>query len=78
MRHGFRQIRGPNAGPNMEDLAKNKVKVWNLRPGCARVTEGVKLFFSHGSEGPFPPAARRGVFRHRPPILGSSSSSASV
>jgi hypothetical protein len=27
MRHGFRQIRGPNAGPNMEDLAKNKVKV---------------------------------------------------
>jgi hypothetical protein len=40
----------------------------------ARVTEGVTPFFPQGRRG-VPPAAQRGVFRHRPPILGSYSSS---
>jgi F0F1-type ATP synthase membrane subunit b/b' len=47
------------------------------RPGWGRATEGVVLFSPYGYGKSFPPAAQRGVFRHRPPCLGSSSSSLS-
>jgi hypothetical protein len=59
----------------IEDSAQGKINVWSPRPGWPRVTEGVTRIFAHGRGGArTPPAAQRGVFRHRPPTLGSSSS----